>query len=218
MRCYGLGKENRSLGIALIQRLKSHDLPQDLIFAEILTAANDLDKSEVLLERLAQESEEAGVDGHLVRIMALKAKVLLAKNQLDLAQTAIENALLLGEKEGYLRAFLDLGEMIVLLLRRVDLPKLADYRARLLKAFSQAGLSPGSVSEQVNAGLPEPLTNREMEILLRIAQGADNAALAVEYTISINTVKKHVSHLFEKLDAVNRFQAIEKARRLGLLP
>ena len=206
------------LGIASMQKLKVHGLPQDLIFAEVLTAANDLDEAVVLLERLAKESEEAGMEGYLVRIMALKAKVLLTKNQQDLAQNAIEKALLLGEKEGYLRAFLDLGEAIVLLLRRVDLPNLTDYRAKLLKAFSQAGLSPGSVSEQVNAGLPEPLTNREMEILLRIAQGADNAALAVEYTISIKTVKKHISHLFEKLDVVNRFQAVEKARRLGLLP
>jgi len=56
-----------------------------------------------------------------------------------------------------------------------------------------------------------------MEIMQRIAQGADNATLAAEYTISINTVKKHISHLFEKLAVENRLQAVEKARRLGIL-
>ena len=46
----------------------------------------------------------------------------------------------------------------------------------------------------------------------------DNEEISALLYISIHTVKKHVTHLFAKLDVENRLQAVEKARRLGLLP
>ncbi len=204
--------------VLVLQRLKPQTMERDLILAEALNTAGFLEEAEVLLERLAKDSQDAGLEGHSIHILALQAVVLSKKDQPELAQAAFEKALLLGAKEGYQRTFLDLGEPAILLLRQVNQPIIAAYRARLFKAFGQMNISPGTLLEQANGRLSEPLTSREMEILQRIAQGADNAALAEEYTISINTVKKHVSHLFEKLDVANRLQAVEKARRLGILP
>jgi len=205
------------LAMPWLQNEHQHNQERALIQAEVFSAANLLNEAEDLLDRLAREVEETGLGGRLVQILALKAKVLFQKGQLELAQTSIEAALLLGEKEGYLRTFLDQGEPLALLLRRVDRTGLAAYKARLLKAFVRENPSPGSILDKANSLLAEPLTSREMEIMQRIAQGADNATLAAEYTISINTVKKHISHLFEKLAVENRLQAVEKARRLGIL-
>jgi LuxR family transcriptional regulator, maltose regulon positive regulatory protein len=59
-----------------------------------------------------------------------------------------------------------------------------------------------------------------MAALLRqlLAAGATNRAVAKELAVTLDTVKRHVSHLFSKLEVANRTQAVARARELGLLP
>jgi LuxR family maltose regulon positive regulatory protein len=68
------------------------------------------------------------------------------------------------------------------------------------------------------AGLIEPLTERELEVLRLLAAGRLNRQIAQELVVTLETVKKHTSHIFDKLNAANRTQAVSHARRLGLLP
>jgi LuxR family transcriptional regulator, maltose regulon positive regulatory protein len=70
----------------------------------------------------------------------------------------------------------------------------------------------------VVAGLVEPLTERELQVLKLLAAGASNRAIANQLVVTPETVKKHLSHLFDKLDADNRTQAVTRAVELGLLP
>ncbi len=62
------------------------------------------------------------------------------------------------------------------------------------------------------------LSKREMEVLRLMAEGLSNNEIAEKMFISINTIKTHCSRLFEKLEVIRRTQAIEKARRLMLIP
>jgi DNA-binding CsgD family transcriptional regulator len=62
------------------------------------------------------------------------------------------------------------------------------------------------------------LSKREMEILGLLAQGYSNQEIAARLFISLSTVKSHNQNLFEKLDVKRRIQAIEKAKRLNLIP
>jgi DNA-binding CsgD family transcriptional regulator len=62
------------------------------------------------------------------------------------------------------------------------------------------------------------LSPRECEILGLLASGQSNKQLARTLGISPNTVKTHLGRLYEKLDAQNRVQTIEKARWLALIP
>ena len=59
-----------------------------------------------------------------------------------------------------------------------------------------------------------------MAALLRqlLAAGATNRAVAKQLVVTLDTVKRHVSHLFSKLEVANRTQAVARARELGLLP
>jgi LuxR family transcriptional regulator, maltose regulon positive regulatory protein len=96
-----------------------------------------------------------------------------------------------------------------------------EYLARLADAFEQAGLPirpPGGRGGVVVAGLVEPLTARELEVLQLLAAGAPNRAIAEQLVVTLETVKKHLSHLFDKLGVANRTQAVARARQLGLLP
>lgn len=63
----------------------------------------------------------------------------------------------------------------------------------------------------------EQLTDREREILHLIARGLSNKEIAAALFISDNTVKTHISNLFEKLGVNDRTQAVTTALRLGLI-
>ena len=66
-------------------------------------------------------------------------------------------------------------------------------------------------------GLGERLTARELEVLGLLAAGRSNQEIAEELVVTLDTVKKHVSHVLDKLGAVNRTEAVARARQLGLL-
>jgi LuxR family maltose regulon positive regulatory protein len=89
------------------------------------------------------------------------------------------------------------------------------YLARLRSAF---GAEPGSPHAAAVPGLIDPLTSRELEVLQMLAAGKSNQAIAGELVVTLDTVKKHVSHLLGKLGAANRTEAVTRARELGLTP
>jgi LuxR family transcriptional regulator, maltose regulon positive regulatory protein len=67
----------------------------------------------------------------------------------------------------------------------------------------------GAPSDQQN-----PLTDREHEVLLLMAEGLSNADIAARLFISPSTAKVHVHHILEKAGAANRLQAVRKLERL----
>ena len=60
------------------------------------------------------------------------------------------------------------------------------------------------------------LTDREREILALIAQGHNNAGIAARLNLAVKTVRNHISNIFNKLQVVDRAQAIIRAREAGL--
>jgi DNA-binding NarL/FixJ family response regulator len=81
--------------------------------------------------------------------------------------------------------------------------------SRLMDYFAT---SPAGIPEAV---LPE-LTDREREILGLIARGETNAAIAERLSISLKTVRNHVSNIYDKLQITDRAQAVIRARDAGL--
>jgi DNA-binding NarL/FixJ family response regulator len=67
---------------------------------------------------------------------------------------------------------------------------------------------------QVGGGL---LTAREREVLARLAEGRSNAAIAAAMHVTPATVKTHLAHIYEKLGASDRNEAVVRAVALGLL-
>jgi len=62
------------------------------------------------------------------------------------------------------------------------------------------------------------LSKRELEILNLMAKGHSNEEIAAEIFVSVSTVKSHNQNLFFKLEVKRRTQAVEKAKRLHLIP
>ena len=85
----------------------------------------------------------------------------------------------------------------------------AGIAARMMNFFttSRAVIPPETFAD---------LTDREREVLALIAQGAANSAIADQLTISVKTVRNHVSNIFSKLQVADRAQAAIRAREAGL--
>ena len=97
-------------------------------------------------------------------------------------------------------------------------------RAILLLQQGMSVLSPQvtrqvlrAVSLEQNNPSESDLSHREMEVLLCLAQGKTTAQIAGDLFISENTVKTHVRHILEKLEAANRAEAVSKATQMGLI-
>ena len=86
------------------------------------------------------------------------------------------------------------------------------YLAKLLAAHAQEAATP-SADER----LPEPLSERELEVLALIAAGKSNQEIATKLFVSLSTVKTHINRLYRKLGARSRTQAVARARELDLI-
>jgi LuxR family transcriptional regulator, maltose regulon positive regulatory protein len=86
--------------------------------------------------------------------------------------------------------------------------------ARLRSAF---GAEPAAPYTAAVPGLVDPLTSRELEVLEMLAAGSSNQVIASQLVVTLDTVKKHVSHVPGKLGAANRTEAVARARELSLI-
>jgi LuxR family maltose regulon positive regulatory protein len=204
---------------------------EHLVLARVLLATDAHGQALDLLERwlaLAVTQERAG---SVVEILALQALAHAGSGDEPKALAALAHALELAAAEGYLRVFVDEGAPMATLLSKLiatpatvhalaSAPRTRAHLDQLIQAFERAGLTvlprprPGGATVP---GLLE-ISPREMEVLRLVAAGRPNRAIAEELVVTLDTVKRHVSHLFNKLEVANRTQAVARARELGLLP
>jgi LuxR family maltose regulon positive regulatory protein len=186
-----------------------------LAIARALIAKGDapsLTRALALLRALLQAAEAEGRAGIVIEALALQALAHGRRGEHANAMTALERSLRLAEPEGYVRLFADLGLPMVRLLQEARARAVApEYVAKLLAAFEGDRASPAT------AALPEPLSQREREVLKLIAAGLTNREIAETLVISPETVKKHTGAIYSKLGVSNRTEAANKARELGLL-
>jgi DNA-binding CsgD family transcriptional regulator/pimeloyl-ACP methyl ester carboxylesterase len=88
----------------------------------------------------------------------------------------------------------------------------ADQGIRAIEAFLADLPQPGTS----NAQRPSELSSREVEVLRLVAAGKSNQQIADELVISRNTVRRHVSNIFDKTGVTNRAQAVAYARDHGV--
>ena len=202
-----------------------------LILARVLLATRGSERALGLLERLAALAAAQGRTASLIQVRVLQALTHAACGQEQPALSSLASALTLAAPEGWLRVFVDEGPPLADLLRKLLAGRRAaedeatetvprDYLTRLAAAFEQAGapaLPAARRGAVVVPGLVEPLSARELEVLELLAAGLPNRAIAEELVVTLDTVKSHVSRLFDKLGTTNRTQAVGRARELGLV-
>jgi LuxR family maltose regulon positive regulatory protein len=204
-----------------------------------------LDEALALLDRLQTAARSGGRVNSLIEALVLEA---MARYHYQLtvghrgqatadfeagALHALEQALQLGEPEGYVRVFVDEGEDMQRLLVSVGRQtaharnyKQKAYLARLLRAFPASAspdVAPGVSGTSRASGtshpavLVEPLSERELEIMRLIMDGMSSRDIARKLIVAPGTVKAHIASIYRKLDVHSRTQAVAAAWALGLL-
>ena len=208
------------------------DYPQEpayLLLARLLLAQDRPDPALTLLQRLLATASSQGRIGNVIEIQALRALALAGHGDHAGALGALAEAVTLACPQGYVRVFADEGAPMRALLTRLSAAQKnrrapardidPDYLAGLLRACGQAGAAPPSRrAAAALPGMPEPLTDREVEVLRLLAAGRSNQRIAHELVVALDTVKKHVTHILGKLGAANRTEAVARARQLDLIP
>jgi LuxR family maltose regulon positive regulatory protein len=134
-------------------------------------------------------------------------------------------AITLAEPGTLVRIFLDNGPAVHPLIREVaqaepvNTAEGAAYVQHLLRACEAewGAFHPAQQTKTIISPLPDPLTEREREVLACIAAGLTNREIEEHLVISRNTVRTHLKNLYSKLGVNGRKEAIEQAQLLGLV-
>ena len=175
-----------------------------------------------LLARLLQAAEAQKRRSSALDILLVQALAHEAQGNRPQALAALDRALTLAEPEGYVRVFVDEGEMMRLLIADFGVliekqahgqdHKLLGYVDKLLTAFPQSATVPQSEIRNLKSKMVEPLSPRELEVLRLIEQGFSNQEIADRLFLAVSTVKGYTRTLFDKLQVQRRTEAVVRAR------
>lgn len=152
---------------------------------------------------------------------AITTRVLLARAQAadalgngSAAHRLTARALAMARPERLRRPFLEAGPWLRHLVRRQ--PVLARGHDWLPPAV--VGHVPVNRTHELGPhSMPEPLSEREHEVLERLAQTMSTEDIAADLQLSVNTVKTHLKNVYRKLAATRRGEAVRRARELHVL-
>ena len=233
-RCLVTGAIAQATAIAGSARTKQRLPPGWIPFA------NDVEDQELGEIRLASaQSDGEGVarraDAELKRqkgrvLRQIKLHLMLAVQAVRddnhvAARRSLRSAMRLGQPGRFVRVFLDEGPEILKLIREgyQNLPEGSAIPRRpgadegffeLLLQASGANVRGGLAAAPATL---QPLTDREREMLVLLANGTSNKDMANRLFVSENTVKFHLKNIYAKLSVTSRVQATTVARQIGLL-
>ena len=190
-----------------------------IMSARIYLSQGRVNEARALLARLFVAARDAQRMGRVLEISILQALAEKALGRTNEAMEILAHALSLAAPEGYVRTFIDEGAPMAALLNEAQTRGIAvDYVTKLIDAFDR-NVRKGDFAPAGRRELDalEPLSERELEVLRLIAEGASNREIAEALVVSVGTVKKHVNNIFLKLDAHSRTQAIATAQKYNIL-
>ncbi|CAN5508026.1 LuxR C-terminal-related transcriptional regulator [soil metagenome] len=186
----------------------------------------DLDGALARLEQ-AEQHYRRGFFAEARPIGAMKARILILQGRLPEAQAWADGVGLTADDDlTYLREYAHIT-LARLMIAKGD-PRADEFLAKLL-ADAEAGGRKGVVDElraltgrpavvaSGPAGSREGLSDRELQVLKLLATELTGPDIARQLFVSLNTLRTHTRHVFEKLDVNGRPAAVRRARELGLL-
>jgi LuxR family maltose regulon positive regulatory protein len=181
-------------------------------FSEALKVLNDG------ISRLQKEH----LWGRTIELYLMKAVVFSTLGKMEKAMTSLAVGLKMGEPEGYVYLFVIQGKPMEKLLQQAVKKGIhKEFSQKLLaimKAEPSKGRGTNSASQVVmGKALPEPFSERELEVLRLLNSRLSVPEIAQELTVAPSTVRTHVRIIYSKLGVHRRLEAIQKAKDLELI-
>ena len=186
---------------------------ENIFLAQALVDLEKWPEAADLIERLLAIVSSSNRRGRMIKLLTLQAIVFQAGGRQAEAIESFERAISLASPEGYVRTVIDCGQPVKKLLK-MALQREYSYAQELWSALD----SPSeSESPHPTAGLVEPLSEREMQVLCLLATELSGPEIAQELVIALSTLRSHTQQIYRKLGVNNRRSALRVADELHLL-
>jgi LuxR family maltose regulon positive regulatory protein len=206
---------NTTLAAAWLTDTQANGVPlsefERMVQARVLICLQHREAARGLLDDLATRAMHDQRRGDLLKIHLLQMRYHWDRDETHEAANQLRQTLELGESEGYLRSFLNEGSVFhhVGTALAQEQPENRYLRTLLWHSAETA-------SRSVVLPFGETLSEREMDVLMRIAQGHSNETIAGQLFLTVGTVKWHVHNILGKLEVKSRTEAIRRAKELQL--
>jgi LuxR family maltose regulon positive regulatory protein len=197
---------------AAAQLAQAYDLP--ISQARVHLAQHAPTAALAVLEPVRQQAEARDWADKRLQAMVLQALAHHAAGADEKAVQQLDEALTLAAPGGLIRLFVDEGPLLAALLREAAAKGVAlTYVQQLLAAFGETIVA----QPQSAQNLPDPLTDRELEVLRLLNTDLTGPEIARELMVSLNTMRTHTKNIYAKLGAKSRRTALRRAEELDLL-
>jgi LuxR family maltose regulon positive regulatory protein len=215
-----------------LYRLRKYEL---IVLSRLLILQGKSDYALGVLDRLLPVAKRQQRPSLIIEIYLLKALAFNKCGHHDQAMISLEQGLKLAESEGYTRPFVDMGKSLRLLIadfrvwigrqqRGEIAASVCAYAEKLLSVLEGDSPLPHemSFSEIENQkskieNLLEPLSEREMDVLRLLDSSLSTNEIADALFVSVHTVRSHLKNIYSKLDVHSRYEAVAKAKDIGIL-
>ena len=187
--------------------------------AALLNAQGRFAESLSAMQEPLARLEQMGKVWNLVRLQSLQAVALQGLGRVDEALAVMSRLLSYAQAEGCVRLFVDQGAPMHRLLQEAHRCNIhAGYVNSLLSAFDLPAALPPQAAlpltpvKPTASSLPEPLSDRELQVLRLLDSPLTSEEIGRELYISSNTVRTHIKNIYAKLGVNRRMDAVRLAR------
>ena len=194
------------------------------LLVNYLMMRKDYSEALKILDEGISRLKEIGFWGRRIELFLMKAVALSAIGEKEKAMSSLRTALKMAEPEGYIYLFVIREKPLIGLLRQAVRKGIhKEYSQKILDIMEVETKTRGKETNN-QAGtlasrkeLPEPLSEKELEVLHLLNSKLSVPEIAEELTVAPSTVRTHIRIIYSKLGVHGRLEAIQKARDLGLI-
>lgn len=190
---------------------------QIVVRARVLLAAGQPQEALSILEKQITGESAAHHSGHLAELFVWRAAAGKQCGNPDQPKQDLEQAAVLAAPNNDLLPFFESRQLTAMLLEKNSTSQAFLVPVYERQPTERIRLSSPTDMPPAMEQMVEPLSERELEVLVLIVSGLSNQEIADQLFVQLSTVKKHVSNIFGKLGVTSRTQAILAARQMGLV-
>jgi LuxR family maltose regulon positive regulatory protein len=207
-------------GVERLCQVANDTATRSIAQARLYLRTGAVDKAIPLLRQQLAQAERAERRRRALKLRILLAEALYRAGQSRPSMRLMDEALEFAGSEGWVQSFVEEGEAGGLLLAQYaearpaqeDGDAASSAHALLRRLMKRPDASPAA-TQAVRA----ELTDKEQKVLLLVAEGDSNEAIAERLFVSKSTVRTHLRSIHAKLQVSSRTQAVAVGRQLGLI-